>query len=342
MRKLYLYLLIALPSTLLYAQESQVWETGVFSCVAGVNGEMQAGEGEETDGISWQAIAGQPFDVTVEADTWLSGNVEVAASVREAEEIQSIQLDKSALALEEGKGGTLTVTLDAGETANETLIWHSSDESVATVNEAGVVIAHQAGKAMITVTTASGNFFAECEVTITKPAPEPEPEPTPVYVTGVELNLTSATLEVGESLRLVATVRPAYADDPSVRWSSSDAAIASVDERGLVQALRPGSATIAVTTNDGGFTATCALTVNEIPTAIEDVEAKPVVYPTIVRDKFHVNVSKPQAVYLIDINGRVLRVIQARAGETTVWMNGVGTGVYLVRLDGRTVRIIKE
>ena len=175
-----------------------------------------------------------------------------------------------------------------------------------------------------------------------KPEPEPTPEPEPVYVTDVELNLTSATLEVGESLRLVATVRPAYADDPSVRWSSSDAAIASVDERGLVQALRPGSATITVTTNDGGLTATCALTVNEIPTAIEDVEAKPVIYPTIVRDKFHVNVSKPQAVYLIDINGRVLRVIQAQAGETTVWMNGVGTGVYLVRLDGRTVRIIKE
>ena len=175
-----------------------------------------------------------------------------------------------------------------------------------------------------------------------KPEPEPTPEPEPVYVTDVELNLTSATLEVGESLRLVATVRPAYADDPSVRWSSSDAAIASVDERGLVQALRPGSATITVTTNDGGLTATCALTVNEIPTAIEDVEAKPVIYPTIVRDKFHVNVSEPQAVYLIDINGRVLRVIQVRAGETTVWMNGVGTGVYLVRLDGRTVRIIKE
>lgn len=183
MRKSYLYLLIAITPTWLYAQEPQVWETGAFSCVAGVNGETQAGEGEETDGISWQAIAGQPFDVTVETDTWLSGNVEVATSKREAEEIQSIQLDKSALALEEGKGGMLTVTLNAEETANKTLIWHSSDESVATVNEAGEVKALQSGTATLTVTSASGNFYAECEVTVkvpeSKPTPEPDPDPEP-------------------------------------------------------------------------------------------------------------------------------------------------------------------
>ena len=56
--------------------------------------------------------------------------------------------------------------------------WSSSDESVATVNSAGLVTAAGAGRAVITVTTEDGNFTAECTVTVTasKDSAVPEPE----------------------------------------------------------------------------------------------------------------------------------------------------------------------
>ena len=68
---------------------------------------------------------------------------------------------------------------------------------------------------------------------------------------------------------MVATVNPGNATDKSVSWSSSDATVASVDVSGKVTALKAGTATITVTTTDGGKTASCAVTVNANSTGID-------------------------------------------------------------------------
>ncbi len=82
----------------------------------------------------------------------------------------------------------------------------------------------------------------------------------PVYVSGVSLDKTTATLKDGETVTLVATVTPDDADNKSVTWTSSDAAVATVAD-GTVTAVKAGTATITVTTQDGSKTATCAVTV---------------------------------------------------------------------------------
>jgi hypothetical protein len=87
-------------------------------------------------------------------------------------------------------------------------------------------------------------------------------EPSVVKVTGVSLNPTTAELEPGGTLALTATIAPAGASDKSLSWSSSDEAIATVSQ-GTVTTKAVGSAVITVKTTDGGFTATCALTVKE-------------------------------------------------------------------------------
>ena len=81
-------------------------------------------------------------------------------------------------------------------------------------------------------------------------------------VTGVTLSRATASLTVGDSLTLTATVSPADADDPSVTWSSSAPGVASV-ANGVVTAKSAGRATITVTTKDGGFTAKCVVTVTD-------------------------------------------------------------------------------
>lgn len=82
-----------------------------------------------------------------------------------------------------------------------------------------------------------------------------------VPVTGVELDKTGLELTVDDTAKLTATVTPANADNAKVSWTSSDETVATVDENGNVTAIAAGTATITVTTEDGGFTATCTVTV---------------------------------------------------------------------------------
>ena len=75
------------------------------------------------------------------------------------------------------------------------------------------------------------------------------------------LNKTALTLNIGANETLTATVAPADATNKKVTWKSSDAAVASVDANGKVTGVKAGEATITVTTEDGGKTATCKVTV---------------------------------------------------------------------------------
>lgn len=79
-------------------------------------------------------------------------------------------------------------------------------------------------------------------------------------VTGVSLDQTALDLKVGGKATLTATVAPADAANKNVSWSSSDVAVATVED-GVVTAVAEGEAIITVTTEDGGYTATCAVTV---------------------------------------------------------------------------------
>ena len=81
-------------------------------------------------------------------------------------------------------------------------------------------------------------------------------------VTGVSLNKSSLSLTAGgETETLTATVAPANATNKNVTWKSSNTAIATVTNTGVVNPVAEGTATITVTTADGGKTATCAVTV---------------------------------------------------------------------------------
>lgn len=82
-------------------------------------------------------------------------------------------------------------------------------------------------------------------------------------VTGVTLNKSTLALDTGASETLIATVAPANATNKTVTWTSSDSDKVSV-VNGLVTGVAEGSATVTVTTQDGSFTATCAVTVTDV------------------------------------------------------------------------------
>lgn len=166
--------------------------------------------------------------------------------------VSEVTLDQAELALTEGESVTLVATVKPDDAADKTVTWSSSDETVATV-ENGKVTAVKEGSA--TITAKAGEKTATCKVTVSKNV---------IEVTEVTLNKTELALNEGSSETLVATVKPDDATDKTVTWSTSDAAIATV-ENGKVTAVKEGSATI--TAKAGEKTATCNVTVNGIPVA---------------------------------------------------------------------------
>ena len=151
-----------------------------------------------------------------------------------------------------GVGGTqqLTPTITPSNATDKAVTYSSSATGVATVSSTGLITAVAAGSATITVTTHDGSYTATCAVTVT----------APVSVTGVTLNKNSTSIEVGGTETLTATVAPNDATNKSVTWSTSAPGVATVSD-GVVTAVSKGSATITVTTADGGYSATCAVTV---------------------------------------------------------------------------------
>lgn len=87
-------------------------------------------------------------------------------------------------------------------------------------------------------------------------------ESAPVSVDGVSVAPTTLTLALANPpYQLVKTLIPALPTNPAVTWSSSAPSKATVDASGLVTPVAIGSTLITVTTTDGGFTASCTVTV---------------------------------------------------------------------------------
>ncbi len=169
--------------------------------------------------------------------------------------VTGVTLDKPSISIVEGQSDQLKATVAPANATNKKVSWDSSDKSIATVSD-GVVTAVKAGTATVTVTTQDGGFKATCQVTVTAKSVDPGT----IAVTGVSLDKTTLSLEEGATDQLTATVSPADATNKDVMWSSSDEGVATVKD-GLVTAIKAGTATITVTTQDGSFTATCQVTV---------------------------------------------------------------------------------
>ena len=116
---------------------------------------------------------------------------------------------------------------NASDATDKTVTWSTSDASVATVSD-GVVTAIKLGSA--TIRAKAGDKEATCAITV---------EATPV--TSVTLDQTSASLKVGETVSLTATVKPDDATDKSATWSSSNTSVATVSSTGVVTAKSAGS-----------------------------------------------------------------------------------------------------
>lgn len=187
----------------------------------------------------------------------VTGNITLEARWAEEEIVaaEGVVLDQTAIKLSPGGKVTLVATVTPENAKDKSLTWSSSNEGIVTVDANGNVTAVKEGTATITVTTTDGGHTATAKVTVSADV---------VAVTGVSLDKTALNLAPNESSTLKATVTPAKASNKGVTWTSSDNTVATVSSTGKVTAKKDGTATITVTTKDGGFTATCTVTVKTV------------------------------------------------------------------------------
>ena len=189
--------------------------------------------------------------------------------------VTSVTLDSTSMSLEEGDSQTLTATISPSNAENKTVLWTSSNSSVAFVKD-GLVTAIKPGKASITAKSDDGGKTATCEVTVN----------AKVYpVESVSLDKTSYEMTEGDEVTLTATVKPDNATNKNVTWTSSNTSAATVSD-GKVTALKAGKATITVKTEDGSKTATCEVKVNAKVYPVESVSLDKTSYEMTEGDEF--------------------------------------------------------
>lgn len=167
--------------------------------------------------------------------------------------VTEVRLNKTATTLVEGDTEELIATVMPENATDKGIEWKSSDESVATVSQNGLVTALKEGPAVITVITNDGGFEATCDVTVNKKV---------IPVSEVQLNKETMDLMEGDEEKLVVTVKPDEATDKSVVWESGNETVVTVDQDGLVKAVREGDAMITVTAKNG-VSASCIVGVRK-------------------------------------------------------------------------------
>jgi uncharacterized protein YjdB len=170
-------------------------------------------------------------------------------------DVTGISLNKDTVNFEKiGATDSVIATIFPSNATYKTVVWGSSNQAAATVTQNGVIVSVADGTAIITATTVDGGFTAQCVVTVSDKS-----------VKSVTLDKTAINLNVGATSTLTAIINPSYAANKAVTWNSSNPALAIVSATGIVTGRSNGTATITVTTNDGGLTAQCEITIGDFP-----------------------------------------------------------------------------
>ena len=195
------------------------------------------------------------YQVSFENENGESEKVDVPAFKTKPVSVTGVTISPKNASVDVDATTKLNSSVAPSTATNKSVSYKSSDEAVATVSSNGTVTGVAEGDATITVTTQDGNKSDTATVTVKKAV---------VNVTGVTLDKSTLSLEVGATGNLVATVEPSNASYKAVKFTSSDDKVATVDNEGKVTAVKAGTADITVESlMDGSKTAVCTLTVTE-------------------------------------------------------------------------------
>lgn len=236
--------------------------------------------------------------------------------------ITNMKINFSSVSLEIEETKQLTVTILPANSTYKEVIWSSSNEQIVTVNSEGLLTAINAGSATITCASTDGsNKTATCKVTVKEPT---------IFVNQLTLNPTHLTLERYKTEYISASIEPQNATNKELKWTSNNENVAWVNDKGMVTAVKEGTAIITAKTQDGtNLEATCEVEV--IKPTIEVILLKVIrpdtlevgetyqmraeIEPDDATDKTLTWESEDDHIVMVDKNGLLTAIEE---GETTI------------------------
>lgn len=267
----------------------------------------------------------------------VSGTFEVTVVEREVP-ATGVTISTAVDAMEVGDTQQLTAAVAPAD-STDAVEWFSADEGVLTVDQSGLVTAVGNGTTAIGVRAGSAEDETRA-ITVTTP------------VSGVSLDKQALELYAGaDASKLVATVAPATASNQEVSWASSDSAVATVDDRGNVAPVAPGTATITATTRDGGLTAACEVTVKQHAegvvldahelalTGVQTAPLKATVSPDNATNKGVTWASSDEGVAMVDADGMVTATGKGTATITATTEDGAFSDACVVTVSNPATKL---
>ncbi|MDE7211468.1 MAG: Ig-like domain-containing protein, partial [Lachnospiraceae bacterium] len=233
----------------------------------------------------------------------------IAASCRVTitQGVTGIRLDQSNINMNVGETFRLTYVLAPVNASNTAVTFTSTNQSIATVNNTGVISARGVGQTAIIVKTNDGGHMATCLVNVGRVA------------TAVKLDATSIVLNVGDYYNFETTITPADSTDTTLTWEVSDKSVAVVSNKGKVIAKKAGVSVIMAKTKSGS-TAYCTVTVQQGVTGVQLDDHEGVIY---IGDEWELNATvSPKSATTQD-----LKWVSSDRGVATIDANGRITGV---------------
>ncbi len=233
--------------------------------------------------------------------------------------VKAITLNKTRETITTGSTFLLKSSISPSNATNKKVSWKSDNEKIAKVSSDGVVTGETEGTTNITVATEDGNKTASCMVTVKDQ----------VKVEKVKLNKKSVQMKIGGTLKLKATISPKNATNKSLKWTSSNKKVATVNKSGKVTAKGPGKATITATAQDGsGVNAKATITVsgvtlNTSKLVVQNGKTNKAVKYTLTKDKIK-SVKANNKNVTVKTKGKTLQITGKKIGKSTITVTTKG------------------
>ena len=170
-----------------------------------------------------------PGETTIRCVSTINSELYGSTTVTSIVKIEDLDIVSESNTIEKGKTLQLGVEYIPADTNQRNIRWISSDDTIATVDENGLVTAHTAGNVSITCTSEHDeNIHDEFNLDVI------------IHISSIEFDKTSLVINKGETATINYTLYPEDVTEKDVYWTSSDESIATVDENGLVTTLKGG------------------------------------------------------------------------------------------------------
>ncbi|NLZ82932.1 MAG: hypothetical protein GX915_04635, partial [Clostridiales bacterium] len=262
---------------------------------------------------------------TITAITKDGSEVEATCEIEVVKPVKRIHISTGSLSMMTGESAKLTATIEPKSATYDTVLWTSSDDSIALVDDDGNVLALKAGKATITASSDDGSGKkAVCRVTIREGIP----------TTGIVIMDKKVTMVPGETKNVKIVQTPVNSPD-SIAWSSNNSSVAKVarvnGKTGKITARGPGIATITVMAESGK---SATMEVNVIGLNVSNITIEK--YDRL-NNAITVEGTTSKVTWSID-KPRVAQITRAGNNSINIVSKDVGTATITATVDGRTFK----